>query len=251
MNFTREPIIETVITPRDGCKLVIKNSKCPSQEEYYVDAIEIVSFGQALFFRSTERPKSFFVPVSDYEVIEARETRMILKAAPTDKGIKIGGGRESKRQKEDLIEEFEESEMALAQEAAEPAVEVRDKKRERRKNRRKKLKGDDKEEAITPESDLSLDDLSESYQDDPQEDMPYKTPSKEINESAAASLFPSLLPPPTSLISETLSTYKGNAEYRKAFFDEEKEDTLPNPLEEEVNLQDDEEPFFPPNFQDD
>ena len=27
VNFTREPIIETVITPREGCKLVVRNSK--------------------------------------------------------------------------------------------------------------------------------------------------------------------------------------------------------------------------------
>ena len=79
MNFTREPIIETVITPKDGYKLTIRNSKGGSQEEYSVDAIEIVSFGQSMFFRSQERPKTFLLPVTDYEVVEVKETRVVLK----------------------------------------------------------------------------------------------------------------------------------------------------------------------------
>ena len=77
MNFTREPIIETVITPREGCKLVVRNSKGGGQEEYFVDAVEVVSFGHSFFFRSLDRPKSFLVPVSDYEILELKETRMV------------------------------------------------------------------------------------------------------------------------------------------------------------------------------
>lgn len=49
MNFTREPIIETIITPKDGYKLVVRNSKGDSQEEYHVDAVEVVSFGHSFF----------------------------------------------------------------------------------------------------------------------------------------------------------------------------------------------------------
>ena len=60
VNFTREPIIESVITPKEGCKLVVRNSKGVSQEDNFVDAVEIVSFGSALFFRSLERPKAFY-----------------------------------------------------------------------------------------------------------------------------------------------------------------------------------------------
>ena len=94
MNFTREPIIETVITPREGCKLVVRSSKGNGQEDYFVDAVEVVSFGHSFFFRSSERPKSFLVPVSDYEILELKETRMVLKNVSTDRSIKIGGGRE-------------------------------------------------------------------------------------------------------------------------------------------------------------
>lgn len=93
MNFTREPIIETVISPKEGYKLVVRNSKGGSQEEYVVDAIEVVSFGHSFFFRSLERPKSFLVPVSDYEIIETKETRVVLKNASFERSIKIGGGR--------------------------------------------------------------------------------------------------------------------------------------------------------------
>ena len=60
VDFTREPIVETVITPKEGCKLVVRSSKSSGQEEYFVDAVEVVSFGTSFFFRSLERPKSFF-----------------------------------------------------------------------------------------------------------------------------------------------------------------------------------------------
>lgn len=94
MNFTREPIIETVITPREGCKLVVRSSKGATTEDYFVDAVEVVSFGHSFFFRSQERPKSFLVPVSDYEILETKETRMVIKNAQADH-IKIGGGRDA------------------------------------------------------------------------------------------------------------------------------------------------------------
>jgi len=94
VDFTREPIIETVITPKEGCKLVVRSSKSTGQEEYFVDAVEVVSFGHSFFFRSLERPKTFFVPATDYEILEVRETRMVLKNVGIDRTIKIGGGRE-------------------------------------------------------------------------------------------------------------------------------------------------------------
>lgn len=93
MNYTREPIIETIITPKEGCKLVVRNSKGVNGEEHFVEALEVVSFGNAIFFRSTERPKSFLVPVTDFEVVELKETKMVLKSASIEKAIKIGGGK--------------------------------------------------------------------------------------------------------------------------------------------------------------
>lgn len=95
MDFTREPIIETVITPREGCKIVVRSSKASGQEEFFVDALEVVSFGHSQFFRSLEKPKPFLVPTSDYEVLEVREARMVLKSVGIDRSIKIGGGKET------------------------------------------------------------------------------------------------------------------------------------------------------------
>ncbi len=109
MDFTRQPIIETVISPRDGHKLLIRNSKEANQEEYLVNAVEIVSFGPALFYRCQERkPKAFLLPIADYDVVEVREARMVLKNISTDKPIKIGEGKAStKASKEEASSDTE------------------------------------------------------------------------------------------------------------------------------------------------
>ena len=72
MDFTRQPVLETIITPREGFKLVVRSSKGNSQEEYFVEAVEIVTFGSATFLRSLEKPKCFLLPISDYEILEHR-----------------------------------------------------------------------------------------------------------------------------------------------------------------------------------
>ena len=153
VDFTREPIIETVITPKEGCKLVVRSSKSAGQEEYFVDAVEMVSFGHSFFFRSLERPKTFFVPATDYEILEVRETRMVLKNVGLKGGgertIKIAGGREAQmratREREHAVEKEKEAEAipapAEAGETAQTAEEKdgrTDKKRERRRNYRKR-----------------------------------------------------------------------------------------------------------------
>ena len=94
MNFTREPIIETIVTPREGYKIVVRNTKATHTEEYCVDAVEVVSFGGSFFFRSTERPKCFLVPVSDFELFETKENRVMLKNVGVER-VKISGGREN------------------------------------------------------------------------------------------------------------------------------------------------------------
>ena len=92
MNFTREPLILSVITPKEGSKLLVRNSLLEGQEDYFVDAVEVVSFEGAIFYRSLEKPKSFILPVSSYEVLEVKEARMVLKSVEQEKSIKIGGG---------------------------------------------------------------------------------------------------------------------------------------------------------------
>jgi len=155
MNFTREPIIESIITPREGFKLTIKNSK-GGNEEYVVDAIEVVSFGrEAVFYRCLERPKAFLLPVGDYIVVETKETRVVLKNASIEKNIKIAGGKKEEKQ----------------QKKSETKTKTRGKQTKRTK------KG-------------------------PTQTTPQKTPKKDAAEPINSSMFRSLFPPPSSLISD-------------------------------------------------
>lgn len=184
MNFTREPIIETIITPKEGFKLLVKCTKGGTSEEYSVDAVEVVSFGHSFFFRSLERPKSFLVPVSDYEIIEVKETRVILKSPGVEKAIKIGGGKVP---------------AAGPQEPA--AVEQRlEKKRERRRHRRRRgVEVEAKEEIPQPAPEEPPTPLVETPIEAPVAEMEPKIVAEE-----AAPRIRRLIPPPTQLISETL-----------------------------------------------
>jgi hypothetical protein len=232
VDFTREPIVETVITPKDGWTLVIRSSKGVGQEEYFVDAVEIVTFGSISFFRSQERPKSFMVPVSDYEVIEVRETRMVLKNITLDRSIKIGSGKEflSRAPKEQGPErspmpiepQVSESEMAVPQLPTrdDKVADVRfEKKRDRKRNFRRKRA---REDVAFREEDGSV------SSEDAIEGASAPVPSL----TAAIS---SLLPPPPTLISDTIARYKDNALFKGAFFSKDDVSTpeeVESPIEE-------------------
>ncbi len=109
MDFTREPIVETVMTPREGFRLVVRSSKNPGHEEHFVDALEVVTFGSHCFFRNIERPKSFLLPVSDYEVLEVREPKIVLKSPAIEGAVKIGGGRADSKSVESRTQELRSS----------------------------------------------------------------------------------------------------------------------------------------------
>jgi len=237
VDFTREPIIETVITPKEGCKLVVRSSKSNGQEEHFVDAVEVVSFGHSFFFRSLERPKTFLVPATDYEILEVREARMVLKNVGIDRTIKIAGGREApmRPQREQQPERqhiaAEESshegseEESMAQPAAERQQEGRqdarmDKKRDRRRNYRRRGRGRDgapgDEEGQESESFAGKGEQGE--QREPREQR--KTGDGENTPLAqqvmTTSILTSLLPPPPTLISETIAHYKDK--FKEAFY---------------------------------
>lgn len=220
MDFTREPIIETVITPKEGYKLVIRNSKGVGQEEHFVDAVEVVSFGAALFFRSTEKPKPFLVPVSDYEVLEVREARMVLKYATLDRSIRIGGGRDSKegesktearreRQHEKTEEDKEASEEGEGTTRAPAAAEVEPRgKRDRRRNRRRR---GGREESRSEETEMSEDaseELAPIEEGESQAEPPIQeaiAPRKKRTPPEGGGI-PKMIPPPEKLISESLGS---------------------------------------------
>lgn len=234
MDFTREPIIETIITPKDGYKLVVRSSKGVTQEEYFLEAVQIVSYGNAFFYRSTELPKSFLVPVSDYELIETRETRVALKSATPDRAIKIGGGREASLRpvkeapvresttREPLREgmresarepayskEFEKGEsLEKATQAETPALaslppaEARhDKKRDRRRATRRR-RGDP----------LEVEGSEEMVVTDSAAEPAFASEKREFSTSLT-----SILPPPSQLISDTIHQYRGSELFKDIF----------------------------------
>ncbi len=202
MNFTREPIIETIVSPKDGYKLCIKNSKLLGAEEFFVDAVEVVSFGSSLFFRGQERPKPFLVPVSDYEIFEVKETRVVLKNVTHDRNIKIGGGRDASLRsfKEPALDkredqQEEEKELVLSG-ATDGTSEVKgDRKRDRRRNRRRRLAEEKKDFGDKEKTGGELDNSSD-------EEVLVE------REVKAPSTFTHLLPPPPVLISERLNQLK-------------------------------------------
>lgn len=217
MNFTREPIIETIITPRDGCRLVIRSSRHESQEEFTVDAVEVVSFGHALFFRSLEKPRPFLVPVGDYEVVEVKESRVVLKNAQFERTIKIGGGREGslrKDEEEQLLPASLEDE--IADESDTPSSQQDKQKRDRggrRQRRRRPYEERDSMKQRVEEQHIPQE-FKPAPPREPRGEI--RVESKEASkEPQAAPSFQHLIPPPTTLISQNIQKYKeqqsGNA----------------------------------------
>jgi hypothetical protein len=206
VDFTREPIIESIITPKEGYKLVIRSSKGAGHEEFFVDAVEVVSFGHTFFLRSLERPKSFLVPASDYEILEVRETRMVLKNVGLDSSIKIGGGKEQSPKKE-------------AQPSKETAEtdDKGDKKRDRRRQSRRRRGRDE----------------VDSKETSPEEAVQPTTEPKAKTEQAPRAPA-ALLPPPSTLISETIARYKGDQLFKDVFFPKDEVQNQEEASEEET-----------------
>lgn len=177
MYFTREPILESVITPREGCKLVVRSSKVVGQEEFFVDAIEVVTFGSSLFYRSLEKPKPFLLPVTDYEVLEVRETKMVLRHTVTETKAKS----RSKAKEDEAKGDGER------------------KKERRRKRRRKEEEPAAEEVKETDESaDFPLDEPAPEPKEKPKVEEPAGPPPD----------LSAMIPPPETLISESIDQYK-------------------------------------------
>ena len=197
MNFTREPIVETIISAKEGYKLSIKSSKHASAEEYLVDAVEVVSFSGALFYRCSEKPKPFFLPIHDYEVQEVREAKLTIRSPMMEKSIKIGGGKEASRQPKAEVEEkvpvaLDDGSVQPAEKEGEvPQVAERHKREKRQKYRRKRGFEEGAKESVQKEVKLGED-------GQPLPVTPFPTES----------VFSHLLKPPESLISDSIHKYK-------------------------------------------
>ena len=234
MDFTRQPVIETVITAKEGCKLVVRNSKGTGQEEYFVDAVEVVSFGHSFFFRSQEKPKAFLVPATDYEVLEVREARMVLKNVGSNRSIKIAGGRAVAQQQGKSDGKGEENKEAL-----EPHTEEKRRERRRQPRRRRSRDVENSEKEVLKKEEESV--PHEKEQPEQGREQPKGKKEKvanrrggrhsapataekdagEIDAGLSTSVLKSLLPPPSTLISDTIDKYKDNELFRDAFFEAE------------------------------
>jgi len=237
VDFTRQPIIESVITAKEGCKLVVRSSKGVGQEEYFVDSVEVVSFGGTFFYRSLEKPKTFLVPATDYEILEVREARMVLKNVGSNRSIKIGGGK-AKEEKAEAADEPQQAEG---------------KKDRRRGYRRRRTRGDRAEEG----SDDKSDEKSKAAVGKPPVELtePKTSEGKDGDDELTTNVLRSLLPPPPTLIREKIEEYKNDENFRDAFFesseaDEEKSSSTEEAIEVEQTPDIEEKPsddFFMPH----
>lgn len=219
MDFTRQPIIETVVTPREGYRLVVRSSKGAGSEEHFVDALEVVSFGSNVFFRCLEKPKPFMVPASDYEVLEVREPRMVLKT-PSEQGVKVPAQRQKP--------EPQKAEVAVVQEAAqaearpERQAERSEKRRDRRRGFRRR-RGQGREEAARPEGGQEPAFPEEMREEQSAEMAPLSTLAEgEGQVISSTPLLSSILPPPTKLIRDDLKRLR--EDYKGAFYMTEEKD---------------------------
>ncbi|MBA3603368.1 MAG: hypothetical protein H0W50_06960 [Parachlamydiaceae bacterium] len=270
MDFTREPIIESVITPKEGCTLVVRSSKSSGQEEHFVDAVEVVTFGSALFFRSRERPKAFLVPVTDYEILEVRETRLLLKNVGIDRAIKIAGGREAplnagrdistskaeprhaplpeKQAVHQNVPHLQPQAVALPEEATptDSKTDLRlDKKRDRRRNHRRRRGKDDEGEKTCEEDVEGVDGVDKFSPESGRIELPAPhlikdEPGNSSSGVPASAMLSSLLSPPPNLISETIARYKDNVLFKGAFFSKEDDSVEFNDDSEDEGKEDEE-----------
>ena len=192
MNFTREPILETIIAAKEGFKLKLKSTKHEGAAEYVVDAVEVVSFGTTFFYRSGEPAHTFFVPAQDFEIVQVRQARLMLKT-PVDGAVKIAGGADAgKKSSPDKGPEKKRKKVKPAKAEKRPAVENAEEKKEGSvENLEKKPK-------------------AKTQKRSPAKDTKRKAPGTEPvdKEVVQPSMFSHLLRPPEALISDNISQYQ-------------------------------------------
>ena len=252
MDYTREPIVETIITPKDGYRIAVRNSKNPGQEEFIVEALEVVSFGTNCFFRSLERPRAFMVPASDYEVLEVRETRSALKAATPEGVVKLPSSRDTQRAvsreaerrkpvpqpKEPLPVPMEAEKSHTEAEPMEeaPPVAAPDSRHERRGDRRRSTRRrrgrEEIEEREPPVRRSEQAEVPGSPAPEPTSPLAQMAPS-DVQAEPSPPVLSTLLPPPPTLIRDDIERYRRNERYKGAFYIREPEGEGQKPVAEE------------------
>ncbi|MEF9519443.1 hypothetical protein SBV45_00895 [Chlamydia crocodili] len=227
MYFTRDPVIETVITSREGYKLSVRNTKHLSQDPFVVEAVEVISLGNTCFFRNCDHSKPFIVPAGDYEVMEIRDTKINLKAVGLDRGIKIAGGREAliKLPKAAPVAVVEESssetvvtsESSSSETSTTPASShstTRKEKKERKGDKWKEKKKQGRKKTNKEVSEVAG--SSQEIIDAVTEELWEESQESKLSEQKKFSL----LPPPAKLISEIISQAVSDPTVTSADLDE-------------------------------
>lgn len=210
MHFTREPIIESILSARDGFKLVLKNSKMTSGAEISAEVIEIVSFSGNIFYRSQDRSKNFLLPASDFEVQEIKDSRLVLKNISLEKSNKQQNPSKEasiKELEEDLVAEesgdieavSEPVQTGSSAQASSGSSSRLERRRERRRNRRRRQM---EEKTVQDKPSAS----SDSQEGEISEQAGEEVKGTEVSNISIPTL--NLIPPPTTLISQTLARYK-------------------------------------------
>lgn len=241
MNFTREPILETIIAAKEGFKLRLKSTKHAEAQEYLVDAVEVVSFGTTFFYRSGEPAHTFFVPSQDFEIVQVRQARLMLKT-PTDKAVKIAGGAEASKKpgsekpkkkqrsskEKDVVADKPKNEEKTETVAKEEVKTAEQTDKKPAKGRNTKKAGERKTTTRAKKR------VSET---------------EAIDQPVQASMFSHLLRPPEALISDNIKKYQDMMEAKP----EEKKDKMVNVTEStpEINSQEAEGKDSSKNVQDD
>jgi len=248
VDFTREPIIETVVIPRDGYRIAVRNSKASGQEEFFVEALEIVTIGGTCFFRNREKPTPFMVPATDYEIVEVRDPRLGLKVASFESTFKSANTRVRIAAKEE--ERVEKADKESKEETAEQSESRPEKRKEKKKSSRRKKKDEVEpkaeakteakaEEKVEPKAEYKS---AKKRGADPVEETVVGFDSKKKEKSVDAALSVndeknravSLLPPPTTLIRDELDKLRKSDEYKDAFYTSEDQESKQVPSLEAV-----------------
>ncbi len=177
MNFTREPILETIITARSGYYLLVQSISNPSSQ-FRAESVQVISFGKDSFYCSLEKP-SFLAPVRYYEIRESKEEWIPLKGVKLESREKSGNNRE-----------ISHKELHSEEKAASDNNGMPNKNKKRDHPRRRHEEKGKKEPLVPTVSDNKK--VEENYSD-----------GKE-----SFSRFVPLIPVPTKLISDSVHRYK-------------------------------------------
>lgn len=97
MDFTRIPLLETILTAREGYVLHLHN--CWREEEHYTAAaLQLVTIGGVLFYRAAEDPCLFLLPANAYRVTESKQPSLGLVYSKEQRRPRKGNTRKRRRQ---------------------------------------------------------------------------------------------------------------------------------------------------------